>query len=226
MIHYQGNFNTPLSLKRYPFDRQTLKIIIEDEALNTQILTYTPDDDPVRISPEVTLPGYDVGQPRISFRDYTYDVGPADHMRQAWTFPRIVVEIPLASPTAAGVLKIMVPMLIVLAAAAIALIIPPSHVDSRIALPITSLLALVAMHWGISSSLQDVNYLLMVDVLYIVAYASAIAFLAVSIASAWVLGSRGIGAALALQRRLLAAICICYLIAVTVVLLGYLVWSS
>lgn len=220
-LRIQGNFNAPLSLSRYPFDRQTLRIILEDEELNSQKLVYRPDEDPIRISQDVTLPGYDIGRPRISFPEFTYDVGPATG-RQNLTYPRIVVEIPLTAPTASGIIKVVVPMLIVLAAAAIALVIPSAYVDSGIALPITSLLALVAMHLGISSSLQDVNYLLMVDVLYIVGYAAATGFLGVSIASAWALGAKGEQAAFAMQRRLLALISVGYLIGTAVVLLVYL----
>lgn len=222
IVHYHGNFSAPLSLKRYPFDRQTLRLVIEDEVLKAEQITFKPDDNPLRLSPDITLPGYAIGQPRISFGEFTYDVGPVERVAQDWTFPRITVEIPLTAPVASGVVKIFLPILIVLAAAAAALVVPPAHVDSKIALPITSLLALVAMHWGVSSSLPDVGYLLMIDVLYIVAYAATATFLGVVIAGAWVLRSRGEAAAGLMQRRLLVVTVLGYLIVVAAVLAGYL----
>ncbi|MBU3751260.1 MAG: hypothetical protein FGM52_12580 [Mycobacterium sp.] len=225
VVHYHGNFSTPLSLRRFPFDRQTLTLIIEDEVLTARRITFKPDDSPIRLSPDITLPGYAIGDPRITFGEFTYDVGPVERVQQDWTFPRITVEVPLTAPVASGVVKIFVPIVIVLAAAALALVVPPAHVESTIALPITSLLALVAMHWGVSSSLPDVGYLLMIDVLYIVAYAAATTFLAVAIAGAWVLRSRGEAAAGLMQRRMLVVTVLGYLIVVGAVLAGYLTGS-
>ena len=108
------------------------------------------------------------------------------------------------------------------AAAALALVIPVAHVDAKIGLAITALLALVAMHWGVSSGLPDAGYLVMIDVFYLLAYAAVTAILAVTVAGVWMVRSRGEQAATAMERRMLVMIGGVLLVVLVAVLLFYL----
>ena len=224
VTRYQGSFNAPLSLSDYPFERQTLRIIIEDGIDPTRKIVYRPDTDPLTLDPEVTLPGYHIGRPEIDFGEFTYEstFGEVGSTRADRTYPRITVRIPLSSPAASGIVKTILPLGIVLIAAALALVIPVDHMDAKIGLAITALLALVAMHWGVSSSLPAASYLLMIDVLYLLAYAAVTAILAVTITGVWVARSRGGQAATTVERRMLGVIGAALLVGVIAVLLVYL----
>lgn len=224
LARYQGSFNAPLSLSDYPFERQTLRIIIEDGVDTTARVVYRPDTDPIKLDPEVTLPGYDIGQPAIDFGEFTYAsaFGEVDSTREDRTYPRITVTIPLSSPAVSGIVKTILPIGIVLIAATLALVIPVTHMDAKIGLAITALLALVAMHWGVSSSLPDVGYLMMIDVLYLLAYAAVTAILAVTVTGVWTVRSKGEQAATAMERRMLVVIGGALLVALVSVLLFYL----
>lgn len=224
LARYQGSFNAPLSLSDYPFERQTLRIIIEDGVDTTARVVYRPDTDPVTLDPEVTLPGYNIGRPTIDFGEFTYEstFGEVDSTREDRTYPRITVTIPLSSPAVSGIVKTMLPIGVVLIAAALALVIPVVHVDAKIGLAITALLALVAMHWGVSSGLPDAGYLVMIDVLYLLAYAAVTAILAVTVAGVWTVRSKGEQAATAMERRMLVMIGGTLLVALVAVLLFYL----
>lgn len=224
LVRYQGSFNAPLSLADYPFETQTLRLIIEDGVHSVGDIVYEADQDPIALDREVTLPGYRFGQPRIAFSGYTYDssFGQRGATAQDRTYPRMTVDIPLSSPAVSGIVKTIVPLGIVLIASALALVIPASYVDSKLIICITALLALIAMHWGVSSGLPNTNYLLMVDVLYILAYAAATAMLAACVIGAWALKSRGDRAALALERRALVLIGMVFLTSSATVLLLYL----
>lgn len=224
LTRYQGSFNAPLSLSDYPFEKQNLRILIEDGVDTTQRVTYRPDADPIKLDSEVTLPGYHIGQPRIDFGEFTYEsaFGQVQSTRADRTYPRITVDIPLSSPAVSGIAKTVLPIIIVLIASGLALVIPVSHIDAKISLVITSLLALVAMHWGVSSSLPDAGYLLMIDVLYLLAYAAVTAILAVSIASAWKVKSQGEQPAMVMEHRMLVAIGAAFLLSFTAVMLFYL----
>jgi uncharacterized membrane protein YphA (DoxX/SURF4 family) len=223
LCRYQGSFNAPLSLSDYPFERQNLRIIIEDGIGTAQRVVYRPDADPVKIDPEVTLPGYHIGVPQIVFGEFTYEssFGEVQNTRESRTYPRITVDIPLSSPAASGIVKTILPIVIILIAGGLALVIPVVHAEAKIGLAITALLALVAMHWGVSATLPEAGYLLMIDVLYLLAYAAVTAVLSVTIAGVWVVRSKGEQAATTMERRMLVVIGAAVLVGLIVVLLLY-----
>ena len=224
VARFQGSFNSPLSLSDYPFEKQTLRLIIEDGENDISSVVYEPDADPIELDREITLPGYKFGQPRIAFGPYTYSspFGQVDPGPDARTYTRMLVEMPLSSPAVSGIVKTVLPIFIVLIAAALALVVPASYVDSKLNLCITALLALVAGHWGVSSGLPQTSYLLMIDLLYILAYAATTAMIAVSVIGAWILQTKGDGPAMVMERRALIVIGGLYLVLMAAVLLVYL----
>lgn len=225
LARYQGSFNSPLTVADYPFEKQSLKLLIEDGVEDSQRLVYRADTEPITLDREVTLPGYNFGKPTIGFGDYTYDssFGERNSNREERTYPRISVEIPLSSAVVSGMVKTILPIFIVMIASALGLVIPASYVDSKVNVPIFSLLALVAMHWGVSSALPEVNYLVMIDVLYIIAYVAVTAMLAVAVKGAWTIQSRGEQATVAMERRALVVITLAYVVVTAAVFLVYLI---
>lgn len=225
LARYQGSFNSPLTVADYPFEKQSLKLLIEDGVEDSQRLVYRADTEPITLDREVTLPGYNFGKPTIGFGDYTYDssFGERNSNREERTYPRISVEIPLSSAVVSGMVKTILPIFIVMIASALGLVIPASYVDSKVNVPIFSLLALVAMHWGVSSALPEVNYLVMIDVLYIIAYVAVTAMLAVAVKGAWTIQSRGEQATVAMERRALVVISLAYVVVTAAVFLVYLI---
>ena len=63
IVHVQGKFNAKLPLERYPFDTQDLVVMIEDKSKSESELVYVPDDEPMEISGDITIPGWDIGEP-------------------------------------------------------------------------------------------------------------------------------------------------------------------
>lgn len=209
---YQGSFNSPLSVSDYPFQKQYLRFVLEDAINNVDQVVYVPDKDPITVNPEITLAGYDFGVPRIAFDSHTYpttfgDVESGPHDR---TYTRVVVELPVTSPLTSGIFKTILPLLIVLIAAALGVIIPASYVDSKVNVPITALIALVAMQFGVSSALPEVGYLPMIDLIYLLAYAAVTAMVASAVVGAWRLRRDGEDAAMSLERRFTLGICVAF----------------
>ena len=200
---YQGSFNSPLSVSDYPFQKQTLRFVFEEAILNVDQLVYVPDKDPITVNPNITLAGYNFEQPSIAYDSHTYPTsfGDVDSAPDARTYTRVVVEIPVTSPVTSGIFKTILPLLIVLVAAALGVIIPASYVDSKVNVPITALIALVAMQFGVSSSLPEVGYLPMIDLIYLLAYTAVTAMLASAVIGAWRLRHEDEDAAMSLERR-------------------------
>lgn len=111
---------------------------------------------------------------------------------------------------------------VILVAAALGLVIPASYVESRVNVQMTALIALAAMHFVVSASLPAVSYLLMIDVVYCLAYAAVTVMLAGAIAGGWVLKWRGEDEAMVFERRVLLWTSIGFSVSLAAVLAAYL----
>ena len=220
---YQGNFNSPLSVSDYPFQNQTLRFVFEEAILNVEQLVYVPDKDPITVNPDITLAGYNFGKPRIAFDSHTYPTsfGDVESTPADRTYTRVVVEIPVTSPVTSGIFKTVLPLLIVLIAAALGVIIPTSYVDSKVNVPITALIALVAMQFGVSSALPEVGYLPMIDLIYLLAYTAVTAMLGSAVIGAWRLKQQGEDAAMSLERRYTLWISVAFVLCFVAAVLFY-----
>lgn len=133
-----------------------------------------------------------------------------------------MVEIPVTSPATSGIFKTILPLLTVLVAAALGVIIPASYVDSKVNVPITALIALVAMQFGVSSALPEVGYLPMIDLIYVLAYAAITSMLASAVVGAWKLRRDGEDVAMNFERRFTLWISVVFVVAFVAAILLYL----
>ena len=201
VIRNQGKFNAKLPLGEYPFDEQNLLVELEDTSADTSKLIYKPDRDPVALSPGVTLPGWDIGDPTLRVVDSTYPTDFGDRFAARQTYSRVVIDVPVARPAGTYAVKLLLPMLLVALTAALALSVHPRWVEGRIGIGITALLTLVALQLTSNSSLPEVNYLLLLDQLYILSYAFVVLTLAVIARNSWVDATGDMVAAVRADRR-------------------------
>lgn len=225
LARYQGDFSSPMTVADYPFQNQALRFVFEDAISNITQVAYVPDKDPITVNPEITLAGYNFGQPSVAFETHTYPTSFGDIAStvEDRTFTRVVVAIPVTSPVTSGIFKTILPLLIVLIAAALGVIIPAEWVDSKVNVPITALIALVAMQFGVSSALPEVGYLPMIDLIYVLAYAAITAMLASAVIGAWRLKQAGEEEAMKLERRFTLWITVAFAASFMAAILVYLV---
>ncbi len=202
VIRDQGRFSTKFQLERYPFDQQVLSVIMEDaESSGTQL--YVPDKTPITINPNITLPGFRLGAPRMKIADNKYPTDFGDlAVPNPESYSRVLLEVPVTRPMITLAIKTFVPILLIIACAALVYFIRPIHIDGRIGLGITALLTLVALQLTASASLPEVDYLMMIDKVYLASYAFILAALVRVVATSWV-GAAGGGEArvAAVDRR-------------------------
>ena len=224
LIRYQGSFNTPFSVADYPFDAQNLQIVLQDDSDDARDLQFVADAEPVGIDPTMTLPGYDIGLPSLVASDYTYptEFGQVDASPGSNTYSRVVISVPLASPVVSGFIKTILPILLVVATAFLVFFVPVQFVEARVGLVITGLLTLVAMQLGISSELPEVAYLLMLDVLYLCAYAFILVAMADVIFTARQVRLGDTEKAGSVNRAVMLALAACYLLATAATLIFYI----
>jgi hypothetical protein len=169
VFRHQGPFAAKFSVKTYPFDAHELKIEIEDQEWNADRLVYVADA--VTMNPNIDLPGFVIGEPRLEIVTKAYPTNFGDQsLAHPESYSRAIVSIPISRPVLSGITKSLLPVFIVVLVAAAALLLSPEHIEARVGLSITALLTLVALQFSAQASLPDVGYLLMLDQVYLASY--------------------------------------------------------
>jgi hypothetical protein len=204
VVRNQGKFNAKLPLGKYPFDTQNLLVEMEDTSADTSKVIYKPDRQGVTLAPGVTLPGWDIGDPTLRVVDNTYPTDFGDYSAPEQTYSRVIIDVPVERPAGTYALKLLLPMLLVALTAALSLAVHPRWVEGRVGIGITALLTLVALQLTSNASLPEVNYLLLLDKLYILSYVFVVLTLAVIARNSWVDATGDMVAAVRADRRGLA----------------------
>lgn len=187
IIREQGRFSSKFKLERYPYDEQSLKVVIEDSQNSTVAQSYIGDANAITSNPDITLPGYKVGKARISISPHKYPTNFGDiSLTGNESYSRVVVEVPVSRPVLTVSIKTFVPILLIIISSTLVLYIRPSIVEGRIGLAITALLTLVALQLTASAALPDVDYLMLIDKAYLASYAFIIAVLMRVVSTSWV----------------------------------------
>ncbi len=212
VIRVQGKFNAKLPLEKYPFDTQQLLVEIEDSDNTAENLVYVPDRRPIALSEGITIPGWDIGEPTLSVVENSYPTDFGDPSAVNPTYSRVIIALPVTRPKGTYALKLLLPMLLVALTAALALSVHPQFVEGRIGIGITALLTLVALQITTSSTLPEVNYLLLLDKLYILSYGFVVLTIAVIVRNSWVDATGDVAVASRADRRGLIWLTIAYFV--------------
>ncbi len=171
LIRHQGAFSSKFDMSDYPFDKQRLSVIVEDQEMGAEDLMYVADDVPVTLNPDIRLPGYNIQKVSLGIEGKPYPTFFGDLSNpDVSAYSRIRIDVEISRPVLSGALKTLLPLVLVVCSAVFALFLDPTHVEARVGLTITSLLALVALQLNLSSILPEVGYLLMIDQVYLLSY--------------------------------------------------------
>ncbi len=171
IVRNQGRFATKLKLENYPFDRQELVILYEDTENGAAAQVYRADDKPVTLSANIVLPGFGIENATLKVAAHQYPTNFGDPTVGAEeAYSRAAVSVAISRPLTALSIKTFLPILLIMACAGLVLFIRPAFIDARVGLGITALLTLVALQLAGGSSLPEVDYLTMVDKVYLASY--------------------------------------------------------
>jgi len=138
------------------------------------------------INPNITLPGFTVGKPEVRVVSKPYPTNFGDLSEpEATDYSRLALSIPVSRPVVAMAIKTFVPIVLIVVCAALVFFVRPRYVEARIGLGITALLTLVALQITSGASLPDVDYLMMIDKIYLLAYLFIIVALVRIVATSW-----------------------------------------
>lgn len=185
-FHYQGAFNFKPNLQDFPFGGQNLPIVVEGTLDGQYGINFIQDSTPVVVDPGLTLPGFKIGETTLTTGMYSYatdfgEVGIDGNQE----YSRTVINVPISYPVFANIVKYFLPLFLIVITASLVFLIPSTMGEARIALGITALLTLVAMEGSKANGLPAVDYLMLIDVLYILSYVFIVVTIFHSIALTW-----------------------------------------
>jgi hypothetical protein len=223
-FRYQGVFSMNMDLHRFPFDIQQLTVVLEDVNQDNRQLEFIPDSTPVTINEQVTIPGFEIGTPTLTVINHTYPTNFGDLTAPPNpTYSRVVLAVPVARDALPYLVKIMLPIMIVVLITSLIYMIPARLEEARTGIGITAMLTMVALQWTTDSDLPSVEYLMMVDVIYIISMAYILVAMGYTVFASRRTNQESAEALLtALDRRIGITSLVIYVVVIAIVITWYL----
>lgn len=171
----KGRFRGHFELQSYPFDRQSLPIVIEDAENTIEEVAFVPDttspeDFNLWIEPEMRVPDWwrNGAECVIDTHQYRTDFGLGSQKTSSYS--RFSFRIRLNRLFMPHLVKFILPLLIIAGMAYVVFFINASEFEAQCGICITALLSAVALHNSQADALPNVGYLLMSDKIFILFY--------------------------------------------------------
>jgi hypothetical protein len=184
ILRVEGRFVQPFNLVRYPLDQQHISMVLENSIYTAKDLVYVTDEKDSGYADTLSIQGWQIigWKGHNLLHSYPSDFGFLEPDRTPYSTVRF--EILINRPLSYFIWKLLLPLLIVLVSGWGALLLHPSYVESRIAIPVTALLTIVFLQQSYSDALPEVGYLVLLDKIYALAYLLVIAAIMEAIATA------------------------------------------
>lgn len=167
-------------LKRYPIDAQKLQIRIENSTYAIRDLIYEWDTKDIPLKPDVPITGWETKGIHLDsyLHQYPTDSGNIDAAREYRDFSLLTYSIEVKRPVTHFIFKLLFPLLIIFITVIAVFFLNPRIIKERIALSVSSLLALIFLQDSYSKDLPSVVPVVLMDKIYFVVFAcSIIAFI-------------------------------------------------
>ncbi len=171
----KGRFRGHFELHAYPFDRQSLPIVIEDAEYTVEALQFaadsaSPADFSLWVEPELRVPDWKrAGASCVSdVHHYKTDFGLGS--KKSSSYSRFTFSVNLSRLFMPHLIKFILPLMIIAGMAYMVFFINASEFEAQCGICITALLSAVALHNSQADALPNVGYLLMSDKIFILFY--------------------------------------------------------
>lgn len=171
-LRIEGRFFQPFSLRRFPLEQHTLSLSIEDNTYSADKLVYRFDRRHSGLDSGLEIPGWTVKSWKGAEGTHHYGTNLGDETVGADSsdYGTILFEVCVTRPVNYFLWKMLLPVVIILVACWTALLLHPTQLASRAAMTGTALLTTVFMQQGYTSNLPELNYLVLMDKIYVVVY--------------------------------------------------------
>lgn len=220
-LRVEGRFVHPFSFADYPFDRQALTITAENTVYGESQLAFVIDKENSGVSESLAIPGWHLDS--WSGQSFSHDYGTRFGLDdEASTYSMAQFSITISRPLSFFIWKLLMPLMIVLLAGVSGLLLSPHHIDARTALPIGALLTGIFLQKSYADTLPDLGYLILMDKIYLLAYAIIVLTLIrviVVYPRYESIDVKGAAEIVRMDRLILAAMSACFALAVAAIVL-------
>lgn len=204
----------------FPFDRQHLRVQIENTLFDKKSLVFVPDVQGSRFDAKEAIDGWTIENFSVSNKENDYETGFGDNSNPYQLFSTFTMEMDINRNAWGLFLKIFVGMYIAFLIAIISFTPHPSELEPRFGLPVGGLFAAVGNKYIIDSVLPESSSFTLVDTLHSFTFFAIFITLLVSAVSLKLHDTGKTNRALAINRMGSRIVIIGYVLAniVTIVL--------
>ena len=161
----RANLAIDLDLHKFPFDRHSLLVKLEDKTITADKQIYRVKSEQSGVDPNVHLFGWDVKSYETNIDLHEYKV-----YNEVYSQYRFAVNIERSS--ASSIVKFFLPVGIILIISILAVFVSLDRVIIRLNMMTMSLLTAVFFHTNINASIPGISYLTIADRLMVGTYIS------------------------------------------------------
>lgn len=171
VLRVEGRFFQVFKLDRYPLDKQSFTIQLENAVYNINDLVYLKSGDESGFATELFIPGFRIKDFEINENQNIYqtDFGFTENEEKE-IYSNLSFSLNVFRPANFFLWKLMLPLVVVLITSLGATFIFPGYIDARIYLPIGGLLSAVFLQQSYSESLPDIGFMVLMDKIYVLSY--------------------------------------------------------
>jgi len=166
----------------FPFDKQHLKVQIENTLFDNQSLVFKPDHKGSTFDKNEAIDGWEIVNFKVSENTNDYETGFGDPApeRSLQNFSSFLIEMDIQRNAWGLFMKIFIGMYIAFLISIISFTIQPSELEPRFGLPVGGLFATVGNKYIIDSILPESSSFTLVDSLHTLTFLGIFATLVVS----------------------------------------------
>ncbi len=182
----KGTFRGKFNLHSYPFDTQTLPIVLEDQENAAKRMVFIPDPDLPEsrrwVEADVQVPDWNISGTRAEVDIHHYDTNFGDSTindsNRNSHYSRFNFNIQLKRFFIPHLIKFIIPLLVIAGMAYTVFFINAKEFEAQCAICVTALLSAVALHQSQANALPAVGYLVLSDKIFILFYITIFSALA------------------------------------------------
>jgi hypothetical protein len=178
LYRMMGTFKTPPSLKKYPFDTQDLRIVIEDDFRGIDQVRFSVDKERTQLARGFRALGWQVANLEARSLSQSY---PERFASDDLVYGRYIFSIRLERYATSAAFTVFVPAFAIVIIALLGMWVPADEMEVRSNAGAPMLAAAVLFHFALMQELPSTAYLTRADKLMLGVYVS----LAIGMISTW-----------------------------------------
>jgi hypothetical protein len=169
----RSTLSSPFDLRVFPFDRQRLALQLSDSWFDTSLARYRPNPFVQGVDAAVyrQLTQWEVGHAleyRLESRSFEWEKDVWD--RAVPVYDYATFTLPVRRHTTFHVTKFFLPLLVIVLVSMSVFWVDPRDLASQVGIGVTCLLAAIAFQLTQATTLPEVAYLTLADLVYVVSY--------------------------------------------------------